>query len=144
MEHRLLKRFHTELSVGFLGDLLDGQGQLRDLSTGGCRVQGSVSLPRSSYLHLFLHPPRAQHPVKVELAAVRWANGTEFGVEFIRVSPEQQKRLLELLKVIELRLGDVQTRASVGSTAQGLETGATGPEGVCEQDLLDTLYDRWG
>lgn len=144
MEQRLLKRFHTEFSVGFLGDLLDGKGQLLDLSTGGCRVQGGGPIKTSLYLHLFLHPPRAHNPVKVELAAVRWTSGTEFGVEFIRVSPDQQQRLQELLKVIELRPGSAQTQASEGWTAQRQGAAASGPEPSRMQDILDTLYDRWG
>ncbi len=89
---RQVRRFDARFDVGLLGDLLDGTGRLVDLSTGGCRLRSSEGMQPNGYLHLFLPSPHAAVPVKVELASIRWANRGEFGLEFIRVHPEQQKR----------------------------------------------------
>ena len=101
MEIRQGKRVGAQFEVGLLGDLVDGNGRLVDLSTGGCRLRSSEGVKPNSQLHVFLRSPHDVVPIKVELAAVRWANGQEFGLEFIRVHPGQQKRLGHLVTALQ-------------------------------------------
>jgi hypothetical protein len=42
-----------------------------------------------------------EEPVHVELAAVRWSTAAKFGVEFIKVRPEEGERLKRFVKVLE-------------------------------------------
>jgi hypothetical protein len=37
----------------------------------------------------------------VDLAVVRWAHGQEFGMEFITMNPDDQRRLRELIRQTE-------------------------------------------
>ena len=102
MEQRQRKRVQVEFPADFLGDLLAGEGLVLDLSTAGCRIKGELILDGSPYLQLLLHHPRHEVPIKVELAAVRWQNEQEFGLEFIRVSASQQANLRQLLKSLDM------------------------------------------
>ncbi len=103
-EERYPKRYSTELSVELIGDLIDGKGKVFDLSTGGCGIHTSVPIPMldTPYLRLLLHHAHGDTLIKVELAAVRWAMDGSFGLEFIRMNAEQQKRLRELIRISEL------------------------------------------
>lgn len=104
-ENRNLKRVRVQFPVGIVGDLLDGKGEIINLSPGGCRLKGDKSLKESPYLRLLLHSPSDPAPIKIELAVVRWVSGEEFGIQFIRVHADHQKRLRRLLKLLEMQPG---------------------------------------
>lgn len=104
-ENRNLKRLRVEFPVRIVGDLLDGKGRLINLSVGGCRLKGDQSLRESPYLRLLLYAPNEPSPIKVELAIVRWISGDEFGLQFVRVHADHQRRLRRLLKFLELQPG---------------------------------------
>jgi hypothetical protein len=42
-----------------------------------------------------------EEPVQVDLAAVRWSYATRFGVEFIKIRPEEGERLKQFVKALE-------------------------------------------
>jgi hypothetical protein len=44
-----------------------------------------------------------EEPVQVDLAAVRWVATTRFGVEFIKIRPEEGERLKKFVKALESR-----------------------------------------
>ena len=97
MEHRDTQRIPVRFPISFSGDLIDGEGEVYNLTSSGCGVRSGEHVHGRSYVHLFLHLPHWRKPMKVELAAVRWANERAFGLEFIRINQEQQKRLREFL-----------------------------------------------
>lgn len=105
VENRNLNRVRVQFPVGIVGDLLDGQGQLVNLSPGGCRIKGDQSLKDSAYLRLMLYAPNDPVPIKIELAIIRWVSGDEYGIEFIRVHADHQARLRQLLKFLEMQPG---------------------------------------
>ncbi len=43
--------------------------------------------------------------MKVDLAAVRWSEGREFGLEFLRMQPEEQQRLRRFVSTLETQPG---------------------------------------
>lgn len=104
-EQRELKRIRVQFPVGIVGDLLDGKGELLNLSTGGCRVRGDQRLQVTPYLRLLLYPQGDTAPIKVELAVVRWVCGNEFGLQFIRMHTDHQKRLRNLLQILGMMPG---------------------------------------
>jgi hypothetical protein len=42
-----------------------------------------------------------EEPTLVDLAAVRWASATRFGVEFIKIRPEERERLKPFVRALE-------------------------------------------
>lgn len=113
-ENRDLKRIRVQFPVGIIGDLLDGKGEVLNLSTGGCRVRGDNSLKASPYLRLLLHPPNDTSPIKVELAVIRWVCGEEYGLQFIRMNADHQARLRQLLRLLEM--GPAVDHSTAGDT----------------------------
>lgn len=73
-----------------------GEGQLRDLSPGGCRVTSSVLLPVGAELACWIYPKNEAHPVAIERATVRWRRAKEFGLAFTNVPAAAQRQLAQL------------------------------------------------
>ncbi|MEP6959894.1 MAG: PilZ domain-containing protein [Nitrospirota bacterium] len=73
-----------------------GEGQLRDLSPGGCRVTSSMLVPVGAELECWIFPQNDVHPVAIEGATVRWSHAQEFGLAFTHVQPAAQRQLAQL------------------------------------------------
>ena len=110
MGQRRRGRVPIRFPITFEGEILDGKGEVVDLSRGGFRIHSHRGFKKPQYLRLILHPPEEDSPLKVELATVRWANGSEVGVEIIAMNAEHQKRLRSLIRfydrVEELKFRD--------------------------------------
>ena len=73
-----------------------GEGQLRDLSPGGCRVMSSSLVPVGAELECWIFLQNDVHPVAIEGATVRWSHAQEFGLAFTSVQPAAQRQLAQL------------------------------------------------
>ena len=102
-ERRTYPRFPLSCPVAFSGDLLEGEGNVVNISKLGCAVQSDRQIGEGAYLNLFLRLPEGAVLMKIELAAVRWAREGLFGMEFIRIHPTAQERLHEAIKFLEVR-----------------------------------------
>ena len=60
---------------------------------------GTVSV--AVYLQLTMQLLEQEEPVQIDLAAVRWSSATRFGVEFIKIRPEEGERLKKFVKMLE-------------------------------------------
>jgi hypothetical protein len=69
-----------------------GEGQMLDLTKPGCLIESPVSVKKGDYVQLKLFLPGLTAPCAVTLAAVRWSNGSQFGVEFIKM-PEHDRHV---------------------------------------------------
>ncbi|MBS0169027.1 MAG: PilZ domain-containing protein [Nitrospira sp.] len=74
-----------------------GEGRLLDLSAEGCRIETAQELPVNTYLSLRLILSPNDLPILVDLAAVRWVHGTNFGIHFLAIQPLQAQRLRTFL-----------------------------------------------
>ena len=97
-------RGQTRLRVQFRGlfsagvSMVGGEGFLQDLSHYGCRMESNISLPTGTELELcFFYGARQVVPIRVDLATVRWANGREFGVKFLRLQSHDETRLRHVI-----------------------------------------------
>jgi hypothetical protein len=84
--------------VMFAGMPSIGEGLALNLSPQGCTVEGMQSVLNGSYMKLRLLLPDSTPSLRIELAAVRWVTGSHFGVEFLRVPGEDQRRLDRFLE----------------------------------------------
>ncbi len=106
-ERRRYPHFPLSCPIAFSGDLLEGKGNVVNISKLGCAVQGDQQVREGANLNLFLRLPEGAVPMKIELAVVRGARGGWlFGTEFIRIHPTAQERLHELIKFLEVRLSE--------------------------------------
>ena len=96
-------RFPLSCPIAFAGDLLEGEGNVVNISKLGCAVQSDQQVEEGAYLNLFLRLPEGAVPMKIELAVVRGARGGLFATEFIRIHPTAQERLHGFIQSLEMR-----------------------------------------
>lgn len=101
MDLRKYPRFRVQFRSKFSGNQIDGEGKAIDLSKGGCRIESDLSIPASTTLELRLYVPGLDWPMRVEQAAVKWARGREFGLEFVRMLPKEEETLHRVVKDLE-------------------------------------------
>ena len=101
MEGRKHTRFAVQLPVSFSGDQLSDKGTILNLSAEGCAITSETVAGAPVYLQLTMQLQEREEPVQVDLAAVRWSVATRFGVEFIKIRPEEGERLKKFVKALE-------------------------------------------
>jgi tetratricopeptide (TPR) repeat protein len=75
-----------------------GEGELRDLSPGGCRVTSRVAVPVGAELECCIFSQDAGNPFTIEGATVRWSRPQEFGLAFTKVRPGVQQQITQLCR----------------------------------------------
>ena len=78
-------------------DEFEGEAQLLDISTHGCRASTSIELTAGMILKLSLFLGDHKWPLRVDQAIVRWIEGQEFGLEFTSIRLAQRERLRALI-----------------------------------------------
>ena len=101
MEGRKHTRFAVQLPVSFRGDQLSDRGTILNLSAEGCAITSETVAGVAVYLQLTMQLRERDEPIQVDLAAVRWISATRFGVEFIKIRPEEGERLKQFVNVLE-------------------------------------------
>ena len=80
------------------GRRLTGEGELRDLSPGGCRVTSLVAVPVGAELECCIFSQDAGNPFTIDGATVRWSRPQEFGLAFTKVRPGVQRQISQLCR----------------------------------------------
>jgi tetratricopeptide (TPR) repeat protein len=80
------------------GQKVAGEGELRDLSPGGCRVTSLVAVPVGAELECCIFSQDAGNPFTIEGATVRWSRPQEFGLAFTKVRPGVQRQITQLCR----------------------------------------------
>lgn len=101
------KRQHPRYPVQFRSsfssvNVVGGEGALADLSVRGCRIECRIAVKPGTELQLKIHLPNEPAPLGITVAAVRWARGETFGVEFMDMHDEEWKRLGRFIASVEL------------------------------------------
>jgi len=68
-----------------------GGGLVIDVSLEGCCIRSAVPLHKGNYVQIRMD--LIGDTLTGDLAVVRWSRKEEFGVELIRMAPDQQARL---------------------------------------------------
>lgn len=105
MELRKNLRSAVQLPISFKGDQIAGDGVVFNLSLEGCAVGTDAIVKPGTYLGLRIQTPQYEMPIEVELAAVRWSEARKFGLEFIRIRADEQDRLRQFVKTLEMSPG---------------------------------------
>lgn len=98
------KRQHARVAVRLRSQftskarIVAGEGELRDLSVGGCRVTSPVEVPIGAELECCIFPQDEIHPFTIEGATVRWSRPQEFGLAFTNIRPGVQRQIAQLCR----------------------------------------------
>jgi len=76
-------------------------GTILNLSAEGCAITSESVASAKAYLQLTIQLREQEEPLQVDLAAVRWSSATRFGVEFIKIRPEEGERLKKFVEALE-------------------------------------------
>jgi hypothetical protein len=94
----------------FFGERAGG-GMVVDVSLEGCRIQSAVPMQKGDYVQIRID--LIGDTLTGNLAVVRWSRKDEFGMELIRMAPDQQTRLHGFLQLFNATsLGNSSTTAA--------------------------------
>jgi hypothetical protein len=98
------KRQHVRVNVQFRSHfssksrMVAGEGELRDLSPGGCRIASSVAVPVGAELECCIFPEAEGNPFIIDGATICWIRPLEFGLAFTKIRPGVQRQITELCR----------------------------------------------
>ena len=97
MKARYGERIHAKGPVIITVGSLVSEGRIQDLSVVGCLIESPAFVKRgySVQLQLCRHDPKSSFDVA--LAVVRWSNGCQCGVEFIKMTQKDQRQLNQIM-----------------------------------------------
>ena len=103
MDLRKSIRFHVQFrssfsSVGMVG----GEGDIVDLSIGGCRVESSTAVQPGASLEVRFVTKTEEPPIQIQQSIVRWVRQGQFGLEFLTMESGDWARLQQTVKQIEM------------------------------------------
>ncbi len=101
MDKRRHLRYAVEYPGSFLGNGINSQGMILNLSASGCRGSSEGVIRRDALLRVLIDVPRLLAPIQVDRAIIRWSSGNEFGLEFVGLSFDDQQRLQGVLLAIK-------------------------------------------
>ena len=98
MNRRKSPRYPANYLNEYFEEHYAGETRVLDLSREGARLYGNVPIGKGTYLKMVIALQDRNNLLRIDLATTRWSKGNEFGVEFIRMDPDQHQRLLECLQ----------------------------------------------
>ena len=80
-----------------LGEVVEGEGAIVDLSIGGCRLLSDMPLDIGQEYNLILQISLERPPIPVDAAVVRWTDASIYGLKFTSVAPHDESQIRDLL-----------------------------------------------
>ena len=107
LDRRYAERVPIRYRITYSGEegarVVTGEGALKDLSKTGCKILGVTTSSLDSHLTLLLDLEDGQAPLRLTDVLVSWIAKDSFAVKFPKLSPEERKRLQDvILKNISL------------------------------------------
>lgn len=93
MTRRYSERIAVQCRVIFTMGSMVGEGQVLDLTNPGCLIESTADVKKGQSLHLKIFLRGLPTPLTIALAVVRWAHGSRFGVEFIKMTEQEAAQL---------------------------------------------------
>ena len=101
LDRRYAERVPTRYRITYSGEegarIVAGEGALKDLSKTGCKILGAATSSLGSRLTLLLDLEDGQAPMRLTDVLVSWIARDSFAVRFPKLSPEERKRLQEVI-----------------------------------------------
>ena len=96
---RIYHRFALCCPVIFGGAPFVGEGVLTNLSLMGCSVMCDREVLCGSAVRVSLLLPNQPRSLSIDLGTIKWVQGRQFGVEFLRLPIEARQRLNSALRI---------------------------------------------
>ena len=96
---RTYHRFPLHYPVVFGGAPFVGEGVLNNLSLMGCSILCDREVLCGSGVRVSVLLPNQTPALSIELGTIKWVQGEQFGVEFLRLPFETRQRLNNALRI---------------------------------------------
>lgn len=101
LDRRYADRVPLQYRVAYSGAegarIVRGEGVVKNLSKTGCKILGTATISLGSRLTLLLYLEDAKAPMRLIDTLVSWVAKDAFSVRFPKLSPEERKRLQEVI-----------------------------------------------
>jgi c-di-GMP-binding flagellar brake protein YcgR len=101
LDRRYAERVPIRYRITYSGEegarIVRGEGALKDLSKTGCKILGVAESSLGSYITLHLDLEDGQAPMRLTDVLVSWIAKDSFAVKFPKLTPEERKRLQEVI-----------------------------------------------
>jgi hypothetical protein len=101
LDRRYAERIPIRYRITYFGEegarIVSGEGALMDLSQTGCKILGVAPSPLGSRLTLLLDLEDGHTPMRLTDVIVSWISKDSFAVKFPKLSPDERKRLQEVI-----------------------------------------------
>lgn len=118
---RTYHRFPLFYPVVFGGAPFVGEGILANLSLTGCSVMCDREVLRGSHVRVSVLLPNQTPALSIDLGTIKWVQGCQFGVEFLRLPLEARQRLDNTLRIELIQL--LKARSSRNESPELLNRG---------------------
>ena len=99
------KRKYPRFGVAFPVSFGDGEkvhfGMVVDISREGCRIRCGDAAPGDQYFKVEIWLNHSSDRLVIDLAVMRWSRQGEFGIEFIRMTLDNQEQLRRIIRNCE-------------------------------------------
>jgi len=119
---RTYHRFPLYCPVIFGGAPFVGEGFLTNLSLMGCSIMCDRGVLCGSDVRVSVLLPNQRPALSIDLGTIKWVQGHQFGVEFLRLPVEAKQRLNSTLRIELIHL--LQTRSGRSESSELLNRGA--------------------
>ena len=115
---RTYHRFPLVYPVVFGGAPFVGEGILTNLSLMGCSVMCDREVLCGSDVRVSVFLPNQTPALSIDLGTIKWVQGQQFGVEFLRLPLEARQCLnralrIELIQLLKTRSGRRESTESL-------------------------------
>jgi c-di-GMP-binding flagellar brake protein YcgR len=101
LDRRYAERVPIRYRITYSGEegarIVRGEGALKDLSKTGCKIVGVTESSLGSRITLHLDLEDGQAPMRLTDVLVSWIAKDSFAVKFPKLTPEERKRLQEVI-----------------------------------------------
>jgi len=104
MEKRQQPRFTSQFRSIISGGQQEGQGRTRDLSTGGCMIETDYPVVEGASYECRIYVPGLDWPLRIDEAQVRWVKANTFGIQFMKIQPEEEAKLKQVIATLNEEL----------------------------------------
>ncbi|RPH78346.1 MAG: PilZ domain-containing protein [Nitrospiraceae bacterium] len=101
IEKRQQPRFTSQFRSTISGGHGEGQGRTLDLSAGGCMIETDLPVVVGALFECRIYVPGLDWPLRIDEAQVRWVKANTFGIQFMKIHPDEQAKLKRVIAALD-------------------------------------------
>jgi hypothetical protein len=100
-EKRQQPRFTSQFRSTISGGQGEGQGRTLDLSAGGCMIETDLLVVVGASFECRIYVPGLDWPLRIDEAQVRWVKANTFGIQFMKIQPDEEAKLKRVIATLD-------------------------------------------